>query len=88
MCITTPKQESFIQTGKIYKKSQDTSINVPLKNKYLYIIHVILPEKKLESKHRMYVSYITDQGVHSPFGVPCGKYQRKLHPHVQGKKVG
>ena len=42
----------------------------------------------MESKHRMYVLYITDHGVHSPFGVPCGKYQRKLHPHVQGKKVG
>ena len=88
MHITTPKQESFTQTGKIYKKSQDTSINVPLKNKYLYIIHVILSEKKLESKHRMYVLYITDHGVYSPFGVPCSKYQRKLHPHVQGKKVG
>ena len=52
------------------------------------ILCQILGEKELESKHRMYVLYIKDHGVHSPFGVPCDKYQRKLHPHVQGKKVG
>ena len=40
MRITIPKQESFTQTGEIYKKSQDTSINVPLKKKYFYIIYV------------------------------------------------
>ena len=38
MHITTPKQESFTQTGKIYKKSQDTSINVPLKNIHIFYL--------------------------------------------------
>ena len=36
----------------------------------------------MESKHRMYVLYITDHGVRSPFGLPCVKNIKENYIHL------
>ena len=86
MCITTPKQESFTQNWEnIQKESRHTHQCTSEKQIFIHNTCNTL-RKKLESKHRMYVLYITDHGVHSPFGVPCVQNIKENYIHMSREK--